>query len=214
MTGQHVGYVRVSTLDQNTARQLDGIAFELAGNHLQISAAIDQEAQLDGIALDRVFIDKASGKDTNRPQLAAALDYVREGDTFIVHSMDRLARSLPDLRRMVEDLTTKGVAVRFVKENLTFERNGATPFSTLMLNMLGAIAEFERGLMLERQREGIAIAKAKGVYKGRKPALTLHQQREIAARIGSGESPTALAREFGVARATIYNTRNQQDDVS
>lgn len=183
MSGATVGYVRVSTVDQNTDRQLDGID------------------------LDKVFTDKASGKDTNRPQLAAALDYVREGDTLVVHSMDRLARSLLDLRRMVDDLTGKGVTVRFVKENLAFAPEGANPFSTLMLNLLGSIAEFERGLMLERQREGIAIAKAKGVYKGRKPALDAAQVAEVAGRLAAGESATKLAAEFKVSRATVYNTR-------
>lgn len=185
MSGAIVGYVRVSTVDQNTDRQLDGIH------------------------VDRTYTDKASGKDTNRPQLAAALDYVRDGDTLLVHSMDRLARSLLDLRKLVDDLTGRGVTVRFVKENLTFEPEGASPFSTLMLNLLGAIAEFERGLMLERQREGIAIAKAKGKYRGRKPALTAAQVAEVAARLGAGESATKLAAEFGVARATVYKTRGQ-----
>lgn len=190
MSGAIVGYVRVSTVDQNTERQLDGVA------------------------LDKVFTDKASGKDTNRPALAAALDYVREGDTLIVHSMDRLARSLLDLRRMVDELTGRGVTVRFAKENLEFAPEGASPFSTLMLNLLGSIAEFERGLMLERQREGIAIAKAKGVYKGRKPALSASDRVEVAARLAAGESATKLAVEFGVSRATVYNTRGQAEQAA
>lgn len=187
MTAHHqtVGYIRVSTVDQNTDRQLDGI--ELA----------------------KVFADKASGKDTNRPELARAIDYVREGDTLVVHSMDRLARSLPDLRRLVDDLTAKGVTVRFVKENLTFTRDESSPFATLMLNMLGSFAEFERALILERQREGIAIAKGKGVYKGRKAALSDAQAAEVVARLAAGESATKLAREFGVARATVYNARGR-----
>lgn len=183
-TGQRVGYVRVSTTDQNTARQLDSLT------------------------LDKTFADYASGKDTNRPELARALDYVREGDTLVVHSMDRLARSLPDLRRLVDELTQRGVAVQFVKENLTFTRDETNPFATLMLNMLGSVAEFERSLLLERQREGIAIAKAKGAYKGRTPSLTDGQRTEVAQRLSSGESATALAREYGVSRATVYNARN------
>lgn len=185
MTGQLVGYVRVSTIDQNTERQLDGIE------------------------LGKVFTDKASGKDTNRPALDECLRYVREGDTLIVHSMDRLARSLPDLRRLVDELTARGVAVRFVKENLTFTRDESDPCSVLMLSVMGAVAEFERSLMLQRQREGIAIAKAKGVYKGRKPALSDAQAAEVAQRLSAGESATELAREYGVSRATVYNVRNR-----
>lgn len=183
MTGQLVGYVRVSTVDQNTDRQLDGLT------------------------LDKVFTDKASGKDTARPALTEALSYVREGDTLIVHSMDRLARSLVDLRTTVDQLTARGVAVQFVKEHLTFTRDTADPCSVLMLSVMGAVAEFERSLILERQREGIAIAKAKGVYKGRKPALNETQAAEVARRLAGGESATVLAREFGVSRATVYNYR-------
>lgn len=183
--GQRVGYVRVSTADQNTARQLDAET------------------------LDKTFADYASGKDTNRPELAKALEYVREGDTLVIHSMDRLARSLPDLRALVDDLTARGVSVQFVKENLTFTRDEtANPFATLMLNMLGSFAEFERSLLLERQREGIAIAKAKGAYKGRKPALNTDARSAVAERLSRGESATALAREYGVSRATVYNARN------
>lgn len=182
--GQRVGYVRVSTTDQNTARQLDSET------------------------LDKTFADYASGKDTNRPELTRALEYVREGDTLVVHSMDRLARSLPDLRRLVDDLTSRGVSVQFVKENLTFTSDESNPFATLMLNMLGSVAEFERSLLLERQREGIAIAKAKGAYRGRTPALTDEQKSQVTQRLSMGESATALAREYGVSRATIYNARN------
>lgn len=181
--GQRVGYVRVSTTDQNTARQLDSET------------------------LAKTFADYASGKDTNRPELARALEYVREGDTLVVHSMDRLARSLPDLRALVDELTGRGVAVEFVKENLTFTRDESNPFATLMLNMLGSFAEFERSLLLERQREGIAVAKAKGVYKGRTPSLTDEQRNAVAHRLSLGESATALAREYGVSRATVYNAR-------
>ncbi|MCV6982110.1 recombinase family protein [Mycolicibacterium pulveris] len=185
MTGQHVGYVRVSTVDQNTERQLDGIE------------------------LDKVFTDHASGKDTRRPALEECLDYVREGDTLVVHSMDRLARSLVDLRTVVDDLTGRGVDVRFVKESLTFTRDESDPCSVLMLSIMGAVAEFERSMIRERQREGIAIAKAKGRYKGRKPALTRAQVVEVAQRLAAGESATRLAEEFGVSRATVYNTRSR-----
>ena len=182
--GQVVGYVRVSTADQNTDRQLDGIE------------------------LDEVFTDHASGKDTKRPQLQAMLKHVRKGDELVVHSMDRLARSLVDLRRTVDELAAKGVRVRFVKEGLTFG-DTSDPCATLMLSVMGAVAEFERSLTLERQREGIAIAKREGRYTGRKVALSPAQAREVTARLAGGESAAALAREFGVSRATVYNTRHR-----
>ena len=180
--GQRVGYLRVSTVDQNTERQLDGIA------------------------LDKVFTDKASGKDTNRPELMRALEYVREGDILVVHSMDRLARNLEDLRRIVRELTGRGVRVEFVKESLTFTGEDSA-MNTLLLSMLGAVAEFERSMILERQREGIAIAKAAGKYKGRKAALSQDQARELSDRLANGESVTALAGEYGVSRQTVYNYR-------
>ena len=144
--GQRVGYIRVSTVEQNTERQLDGIA------------------------LDKTFTDKASGKDAIRPALQAALAYVREGDTLYVHSLDRLGRNVDDLRRIVSDLTGRGVTVAFVKNSLTFTGDKRDPMATLMLTLLAAFAEFERSLLRERQAEGIAIAKARGVYKGRAKA--------------------------------------------
>src|SRR5271168_111005 len=176
---KRVGYVRVSTLDQNTERQLDV-----------------QE-------LDKIFTDKASGKDTKRPQLQAAVDYLREGDCLIVHSMDRLARNLDDLRRIVLGLTSKGVLVEFVKEGLTFTGEDSA-MSQLLLSVMGAFAEFERSLIKERQREGIALAKKAGVYKGRKPSLTEEQAQQLRARITAGEKKAALAREFGISRETLY----------
>lgn len=178
--GQRIGYQRVSTVDQNTDRQLDGVE------------------------LDKVFTDKASGKDANRPELARAVEYVREGDTLVVHSMDRLARNLEDLRRLVRELTGQGVKVEFVKENLTFAGDDS-PMNTLLLSMLGAVAEFERSMILERQREGIAIAKAAGKYKGRKASLSDIQANQLRARLGAGESVTSLDREYGVSRQTVYN---------
>jgi DNA invertase Pin-like site-specific DNA recombinase len=167
---------------------------------------IDQntERQLDGVELDKTFTDKASGKDTNRPQLKAALDYLRDGDVLTVHSMDRLARNLMDLRRIVQDLTGKGIAVRFEKENLTFTGEDS-PMANLLLSLLGAVSEFERAMILERQREGIAIAKTKGVYKGRKPSLNKDRVAELRKRVSSGKANiAALAREFKVSRTTLY----------
>jgi len=169
----------VSTLDQNTARQLDGIA------------------------VDRTFTDSASGKDVNRPQLAAMLGFVREGDVVIVHSMDRLARNLDDLRRVVREITAKGVRVQFVNEQLTFSGED-TAMANLLLSVMGAFAEFERALGKERQREGIALAKARGAYRGRKRSLTPDQVSELRQRTGAGEAKTVLARYFGISRETVY----------
>ena len=150
-----VGYVRVSSLEQNTVRQLDGAEVE------------------------RTFTDRASGKDTARPRLAEMLAFVREGDTVLVHSMDRLARDLEDLRGLVPTLTGKGVRVEFVKEGLVFTGEDS-PMATLLLSVMGAFAEFERALILERQREGIAAARQRGAYTGRKPALTAGQASSCA----------------------------------
>ena len=174
-----VGYVRVSSGDQNTVRQLDGIDVE------------------------RTFTDNASGKDTARPQLDQLLAFARDGDTVIVHSMDRLARNLDDLRRLVRTMTDQGVRVEFVKESLTF--TGDSPMATLLLSVMGAFAEFERALILERQREGIAAARQRGVYTGRKPALTAEQAHQLSERAAAGERKSALAREFGVSRETVYS---------
>jgi DNA invertase Pin-like site-specific DNA recombinase len=180
VTGQRIGYKRVSTVDQNTNRQLEGVA------------------------VGKVFEDKASGKDTARPQLQAALEFCREGDTLVVHSMDRLARNLSDLRLLVNELTARGVAVEFVKESLKFTGEDS-PMANLLLSMLGAVAEFERALILERQREGIALAKAEGKYKGRKRTLSAAQVTDLCTRAASGdESKTALAGEFGISRETLY----------
>jgi len=173
-------------------------------------SALDQntERQLDGIKLHKTFTDKASGRDTKRPQLAAALEYVREGDTLIVHSLDRLARNVEDLRRIVRELNERGVSVEFVKNHLTFS-GGADPTARLMLTMLGAFAEFERELIRERQREGIAIAKAKGVYKGRKKALGPEDANELVAQAHAGIPKADLARAYGISRETVYQYLRQ-----
>lgn len=183
-TGQLVGYIRVSTLDQSTSRQ---------------------EEQLQGFNLDTVFTDMASGKDTDRPQLQLALKHCRKGDTLIVHSMDRLARNLDDLRAIVKQLTDAGVAVQFVKEAMTFTGEDS-PMSKLMLSVMGAFAEFERSLIRERQREGIAVAKTKGVYAGRKPSLDADKVAELIAKdkANSHKNRAGLAREFGISRETLY----------
>jgi DNA invertase Pin-like site-specific DNA recombinase len=161
------------------------------------------ERQLEGIPLDRTFIDKASGKDTNRPQLDLMMSYARDGDTVVVHSMDRLARNLDDLRRIVHTLTGKGVKVEFIKEHLTFTGDDS-PMAGLLLSVMGAFAEFERALIKERQREGIALARRRGAYKGRKKTLSQDALAKLRERLKDGVSKAQLAREFGISRQTLY----------
>ncbi|EMY35984.1 site-specific recombinase, DNA invertase Pin [Arthrobacter crystallopoietes BAB-32] len=184
MTGQRIGYVRVSTLDQNEQRQLEG--------------------QM----LDRAFTDKASGRDTARPHLNELLRFAREGDTVVVHSMDRLARNLDDLRSLVQKLTHKGVRVEFVKEGLVFTGEDS-PMAHLMLSVMGAFAEFERSLIKERQREGIALARQRGAYRGRKKTLSSEQATELVARAASGIPKSTLARDYGIGRETVYQYLRQ-----
>lgn len=179
MEENRVGYIRVSSFDQKTDRQLDGIK------------------------LDQVFIDKASGKDIQRPELEKLLAYVRTGDTIVVHSMDRLARNLDNLRQLVHEFTSRGVRVQFIKEGLTFTGEDS-PMSTLLLSVMGAFAEFERALIRERQREGIELAKKRGAYKGRKKMLTTEQIRKIKERVTSGEMKSKIAKDFGISRETLY----------
>ncbi len=179
MVGQRIGYVRVSSYDQNPERQLENVTIE------------------------KQFTDNASGKNTQRPQLEALLSFVREGDTVVVHSMDRLARNLDDLRRMVQQLTKRGIKIEFVKEHLTFTGEDS-PMANLMLSVMGAFAEFERSLIRERQREGIALAKARSAYRGRKRALSPEKIAELRKRTEGGERKAKLAREFGISRETLY----------
>lgn len=179
MHGQRIGYARVSSLDQNPERQLEQIP------------------------LDRVFTDRASGGDLRRPELKRLLAFVREGDTVVVHSMDRLARNLDDLRGLVHTLTGRGVCIEFVKERLAFTGEDS-PMANLMLSVMGAFAEFERALLRERQREGIALAKQRGAYRGRRKALADDRIAELRRRAHTGESKAALAREFGISRETLY----------
>ena len=179
MHGQRIGYIRVSTIDQTEARQLEGV--EVA----------------------RVFTDKASGKDAKRPQLEMLMSFVRTGDTVVVHSMDRLARNLGDLRRIVQTLTGRGVRIEFVKERLSFTGEDS-PMANLMLSVMGAFAEFERALIHERQREGITLAKQRGVYKGRRKSLAQPDVVRLRERLASGISKAEAAREFGISRQTLY----------
>lgn len=179
--GQLVGYARVSTTEQNLGRQADQLT--TAGAH-------------------RIFTDAVSGSTRDRPGLENALNYLRAGDTLIVVSMDRLARSLRDLHTLVDELTASGVRVQFLQEAQTYS-DDPSPSSRLLLSMLGAVAEFERSIIRERQADGIARAKARGVYKGRTPvpAEKVDQARELIAR---GMPKARAARELGISRSTLY----------
>jgi DNA invertase Pin-like site-specific DNA recombinase len=179
---KRVAYIRVSSLDQNEARQVEAMA---------------------DLHIDKTFIDKASGKNTERLQLQAALEFLREGDVLVVHSMDRLSRTMRDLQNLVADLNARNIAVEFVKEHLAFTGEESA-MSKLMLSILGGVAEFERAITRERQREGIAVAKSKGVYRGRKKALSLEQVETLKERVAAGERKAALAREFDISRPTLY----------
>jgi DNA invertase Pin-like site-specific DNA recombinase len=176
---RRVGYVRVSSVDES------------------------DDHQLKDAGLDRMFLDKASARDVKRPQLTAMLASLHEGDTVVCHSMARLGRNFDDLRRLVLGLTDRGIGVQFVKENLTFT-DEESQNANLLLRVMGAFAQFERELVRERQREGIALAKAAGAYKGRKRSLSPEQAAELTRRLSTGESKSGLAREFGIDRATVY----------
>ena len=180
MKGQNIGYVRVSSAGQNTERQL-----------------LDVE-------LDCIFMDKASGKNTNRPELLRCMAHLRKDDVLHVHSIDRLARNLKDLQTIVEELTNKGVTVHFYKENLIFESN-TSPMHKLMFQMLGAFAEFERTLTRERQREGIEAAKLRGQKLGAPSKLTSEQIEALRIAVNErGADKSVIAKQFGISRPTLY----------
>ena len=174
----NIAYVRVSTEEQTEARQLEA---------------------LKKYNIEKWFTEKVSGKNTNRPQLQAMIEFAREGDTIYIHDFSRLARSTKDLLDIVEQMTAKGIHLVSNKESI----NTSTPQGKLMLTMIGAIYEFERTNMLERQREGIDIAKSKGVYKGRKavevPDFDIHYKRYMNREI----SKSKLAAELNISRPTL-----------
>lgn len=183
MKGQIIGYACVSSEDQNLARQLE---------------------QLRSENTDKIFEDKASGANTNRPAFQQMMEYVREGDTIVVCSMDRLARNLGNLLTTTKELQAKGVSIRFLKESILLDASGNDAAMTkLLMSMLGAVAEFERSMIRERQREGIELAKKRGVYKGRKPtdAAIIEKARE---QINLGIPLAKVARGIGIARSTLY----------
>ena len=174
--------MRVSAADQNEARQLEAVG-----------------------ECDRVYVEKQSARSrADRVKLEECIRYLRDGDELVVASMDRLARSLVDLKQIVGEVTAKGASVEFVHERATYAAGAQDPRADLMLSLLGAFAEFERAIIRERQAEGIAIAKAKGKYKGRKRVLTAEQVDKARARIEAGEGPSVIARNLGVGRSTLY----------
>lgn len=186
--GQRFSYIRVSSADQNLARQREMIG-----------------------PVDKEFLDKLSARSrAERPGLENCIDYLRDHDELIVASVDRLARSLVDLRSIIDKITAKGASVHFVKENLTFSAESTDPRATLMLGILGSFAEFERAIIRERQAEGIALAKKAGKYKGRKRALTPEQAEEVRRRADAGESKVAIAKDLGISRATLYRALSEQ----
>lgn len=173
-----IAYIRVSSIDQNEKRQIEA---------------------MQRYNIEKWFIEKVSGKDTNRPKLKEMLDFAREGDTIHIHDFSRLARSTKDLLDIVELLNNKGITLISNKENI----DSSTPTGKLMLTMIGAINEFERTNLLERQREGIAIAKRDGKYKGRKavsiPNFDKYYQKYISREISKSE----LAKELNISRPTL-----------
>lgn len=191
ISGQKVGYARVSSKDQNLERQ---------------TAALKKEKCF------RIFEDTVSGSSTNRPGLDGALNYVRPGDQLVVMSMDRLARSLIDLHRLVDDLTARDISVKFLKEGQTYSLN-STPIAKLMLGLLGSVAEFERSIIRERQAEGIARAKARGVYQGRAKVLTDEQLDQAGEWARAGIPKAEIARRFKIGRTTLYNYLRRRSEL-
>lgn len=179
----HIAYIRVSTTDQNTDRQLDGIH------------------------VDKTFTDKCSGGSTKRPALQDMLGYVREGDTVHVHSIDRLARNLQDLLALVEHFKAKGVTVKFHKESLTFEGAVSNPMQDLMLSMIGAVAQFEKAMIKERQREGIAKAKVKGVYNQDRAKKV--DRNEVKALLENGVPMSQIAKRLGCSSKTVQRIKSE-----
>ena len=177
-----IGYIRVSTVEQNTARQLDGLA------------------------LDKVYTDKCSGKDTDRPQLKVMLEHLREGDTVHVHDISRMARNVGNLLDLVESLRNRGVTLKDHKENMTFTPDKNDPMQELMLTMLGGIYQFERSMILERQREGIAIAKAEGKYKGRPKSIDRERVKQM---LEDGISIRKIAAQLNISPSTVQAVKKE-----
>lgn len=174
-------YKRVSTKEQNLSRQLHGLKF------------------------DREFIETVSAKNIDRPELKSLLSILRKDDEVHVHELSRLARNTKDLLSIVELILDSGSSIKFHKENLCFvSGEKRPPIQDLMLSLLGSIAQFERDLLLERQREGIALAKQRGVYNGRKSKFTEHDFLKIKSEFSETKNKSHLARKWGISRAYLY----------
>lgn len=186
MSNQSIAYIRVSTREQSLGRQEDGMS---------------------GLHIDKVFEEKVSGKSRERPELRACIDYAREGDTLYIYSIDRLARSLSDLQSIIDELVNKGVTVKFIKESQTYSRDKANPFNKVLLQVLGAFAEFERNIMLERQAEGIAHAKIHGTKSGKpfgKQPIDYTLAPKAKKLLDSGMTISQIALDLNLSRASIY----------
>ena len=188
MAGKRIAYIRVSSEGQNTSRQ---------------------DQQIEELCVDKVFSEKVSGKNIqDRPQFQMMMDYAREEDIIYCAELSRWGRSLIDIKTTVTALTSKGVTVKFLKENLTFTYNEEDPMSNLLLGILSSLAEWERAVIKSRQMEGVRIAQERGIYKercGRKPKLTEEQIKEVQRRVADGEKRSDVAVAFGVSRQTVYN---------
>ena len=177
----------------------------LTFNYLRVSSVLQNtERQLLNVPCDREFIDKASGKDTNRPAFKEMMSQLRAGDLVNVHSLDRAGRNTADILKIVEQIKEKGCSIKFHKENLLFDGTKSDLYSDLMLTILAAFSSFERNIILERQREGIALAKEKGKFKGRKPKINDEQVELMKADFDSGMAKTQIAEKYGVTRSYVY----------
>ncbi|MFV7772144.1 recombinase family protein [Shewanella marisflavi] len=182
---QTIGYIRVSTVDQSTKRQLDGIK------------------------LDREFTDTCSGSTVARPALDELKSYCRKGDTIVVHDISRLARNIEDLINLIRFFNDKEVAVQFQKEAMIFTADKSNPMNTLMLNLLGSVYQFEREMMLERQREGIAKAKLAGKYKGRPLSV---DSSEVIKLLREDVSIRKIASQLGISTTTVQKIKKLMND--
>ena len=177
----------------------------LTFNYLRVSTVLQNtERQLFNVPCDREFIDKASGKDTNRPAFQDMMTQLRAGDSVNVHSLDRAGRNTADILKIVEQIKEKGCSIKFHKENLLFDGTKSDLYSDLMLTILAAFSSFERNIILERQREGIALAKAKGKFKGRKPKINNEQVELMKTDFNGGMAKTKIAEKYGVTRSYVY----------
>ena len=173
-----VGYRRVSDITQSLERQ-------------------------DLVGCERIFEEKLSGASTDRPALQDMIAFVRSGDEVVVHSIDRLARNLMDLQSIIQELNDKGVTIHFISESLSFSDDGGNAFQTLQLQMLGAFAQFERTMIRKRQAEGIAKAKAKGVYAQRKRSVNPDKVKHL---FDDGLSKAAIAKHLNISRMSVYRS--------